>query len=133
MEDTTKQEVECLDFFDSIFECIPQSYRKLGQQNESSGPSTDLPMREDAPARSLFEIGERATAKIMHENKINAKKSVDKIKKLTEERQKKMPVVAESDSSDNVEMGEEDGGFSFPEEKEETKKETSSGKNDKKK
>ena len=43
-------------------------------------------MDQTTPARSLFEIGERATAKIVADQKMNAKKSMQKIKEITKKR-----------------------------------------------
>ena len=57
--DTTKQEDEIFSFFDDIYGSIPKQYKKEDVQMEIG--------EEETPARSLFEIGDLATAKIKAE------------------------------------------------------------------
>ena len=82
---------------------------------------------EETPARSLFEIGDLATAKIKAEQKKNAQKSVAKIKEITKKHVQKKKDEPEAGSEDDVEMGSID----FQEE--ETKKEDKAGGDKKKK
>ena len=86
MADTTKApEDECMEFFDDIFNCIMPSYRKIEVTEEiNKGTKSKKQLaKADKPARSLFEIGEAADAKISLNRQENAAKSLAKIKELT--------------------------------------------------
>ena len=95
--DTTKQEDEIFSFFDDIYGSIPKQYKKEDVQMEIG--------EEETPARSLFEIGDLATAKIKAEQKANAQKSVAKIKEITKKHVQKKKDEPEAGSEDDVEMG----------------------------
>ena len=75
-----------MDFFDSIFECIPPTYRKIDAQVEEPKQKVKAPKgkekKNDGPARSLMDIADRASAKITQIRKENADKSVAKLKEI---------------------------------------------------
>ena len=107
MENATNDPADqCLDFFDNMFEAIPESYRRMEEaQTEIKYTVVGKAKKEikDAPSRSLLDIGKRAQAVIHEGQKENVKKSLARIAELTLEHKKKKEQKGQKEESD-IEM-----------------------------
>lgn len=103
---------ESLQFFDSVFNAIPPSFRQIDPQ-EAKQP------QKKVANKSLFDIHQEAHTKIKDMQKLNREKSLLKIKELTEQHKLKKtqeeskgavtndPMEVESDEEDGAAAGEE--------------------------
>ena len=84
-------EDEALNFFDSMFETIPNAYKNVPkdyrEDTEMAHPKGMKKSKKSEPL-SILELKERAQQKIENIQKNNREKSMAKIKQLTEEHKK---------------------------------------------